>query len=280
MFDMIADLTGSFLDYKSQQRTNETNVGLSREQMGFQKEMSSTAYQRAVADMRDAGLNPMLAYSQGGASSPSGSAAHIEAPRIGGAVSSALGASQRSAEIEAIKSNTDKSKAEAEVTRASLPAAVAESSMRAAQAEVERRRLELVLEGMEHDTDAKRSNKDIRSDEAANSEEYYKGRALEAGARGQSAADEFEVGRNTKHERADAILAEAEYKRKSLKDRLAYTALSADLLGEEVPRAHAEAEAWKGFYGEKIRPYLSDVGAFTSGAASARRALGLRMPRY
>jgi len=78
-------LVSSALGYLGQDETNEQNYDLtmsgrsfnSAEALAnreFQREMSNTSYQRAVKDMMASGLNPMLAYSQGGASTPSGSA--------------------------------------------------------------------------------------------------------------------------------------------------------------------------------------------------------------
>ena len=37
--------------------------------------MSNTSYQRAIADMKKAGINPIMAFQQGGASTPGGSSA-------------------------------------------------------------------------------------------------------------------------------------------------------------------------------------------------------------
>lgn len=65
------------MEFGRQERgySQEFSAAQIAKQMEFQERMSGTSWQRAVQDMGAAGLNPMLAYSQGGASSPMGGAA-------------------------------------------------------------------------------------------------------------------------------------------------------------------------------------------------------------
>lgn len=82
-------IIGAAINSASQGATNEANIRMAREQMAFQEKMSNSAYQRSTSDMRAAGINPIMAYSQGGSSTPSGATTSIDNPNPGDSLKAA-----------------------------------------------------------------------------------------------------------------------------------------------------------------------------------------------
>lgn len=109
----LASGAASFLGGR-EQRT--AAIDQSAQQMAFQERMSNTSYQRGMEDMRAAGLNPLLAYQRGGASSPAGSMAPIENV-LGQATHTAMAGARLSPEVENLRQLTKTGQAQEELNR-------------------------------------------------------------------------------------------------------------------------------------------------------------------
>lgn len=110
-----AALAGGLLKNRGERAEARRNRRFQREeagtQMRFQERMRNTEWQAGIADMTAAGINPALAYSQGGANAPmgaagSGSKAEIDDVITSG-VSSAMQARKLRADLNILKAQEE-----------------------------------------------------------------------------------------------------------------------------------------------------------------------------
>lgn len=131
--DAAGAVLGSGLDILGGLFTNKNSAKAAQRQMDFQERMSNTAYQRAVTDMRAAGLNPVLAAKVGGASTPGGAMAQsADMSKVGSAgVNSAINLMQSKANVANTEATTEKTKVDTEKARVETAGAELSNEMMA-----------------------------------------------------------------------------------------------------------------------------------------------------
>lgn len=88
---MFGQQRSNRINQREAQKNRDFSAGEAATNRSFQERMRNSEWQAAIADMQAAGINPAVAYSQGGASAPGGSMASgsVAAP-AGDSVSSAM----------------------------------------------------------------------------------------------------------------------------------------------------------------------------------------------
>ncbi|QCQ84592.1 DNA pilot protein [Blackfly microvirus SF02] len=138
----ISSMVTGGMNQSNTAATNATNMQIAQENRAWQEHMSNTAHTREVADLRNAGLNPILSATGGsGASTPSGSIATMQPKQmptdiVKGAVDTALAVRSNLADVKLKEATTNKVAADT-ITSLEEPARVRAETRRSTAAGTE-----------------------------------------------------------------------------------------------------------------------------------------------
>lgn len=243
----------------------------------WQTTMSNTQYQRAIGDLKNAGLNPMLAYSQGGAGTPSGgiasgsSATSQTIPTLEntltGAISNAYkGATAKEqvrqmriqndnlqAQGDLIRAQTRETESKADVNNSMVPYYDQSTKTSYATAAEANSRIELNF------TTVQKISNEIMKIKMETEHEGVKIMATQA----KADLDYWTM----KYRQGEISLLALQSKAMQIANTLE---------GNKIPQSEAERDAWETEYGKKIRPYIGDITKGVSSASGFKRILPRR----